>query len=240
MPRSPSDDASPPTGQAVVIGATGGIGAAISDVLESSGLFAGVVRLSRQSATPVDLTDEATIATAAAFVSKNHEPVRLIIVATGLLGNDAVSPEKSLRDLDVASLAHLFAVNTIGPALIAKHFLPLLPRDERSVFAALSARVGSIGDNRLGGWYGYRASKAALNQIIHTAAVELARTRPSAICVALHPGTVATSLSAPFAKEGLDIQSPQSAAHRIIGVINGLRPADSGLFFDHEGQSISW
>ncbi|MDB5715395.1 MAG: C-factor [Sphingomonadales bacterium] len=240
MAGAPSDKAGSLSGQAIVIGATGGIGGAIADELESSGQYAAVVRLSRRSAPPVDLTNEATIAAAAAFVRESQAPIRLIVVASGLLGNDTVSPEKSLRDLDPTSLAHLFAVNAIGPALIAKHFLPLLPRDGRSVFAALSARVGSIGDNRLGGWYGYRASKAALNQMIHTAAIELARTRPAAICVVLHPGTVATPLSAPFAKNGLGIQSPLGAAQRIIGVMKGLRAEDSGGFFDHEGRPIDW
>lgn len=131
-------------------------------------------------------------------------------------------------------------MNAIGPALLMKHFLPLLPRQGRSVFATLSARVGSIGDNRLGGWYGYRASKAALNQFVRTAAIELGRRQPAAICVALHPGTVATSLSAPFVKAGLDVQTTDQAAGRLIDVIDHLPPGSSGGFFDHRGDPVPW
>ena len=226
--------------RAIVIGATGGIGHALADLLETSGSFTEVVRMSRKSSRPIDLTDETSIATAAAAINQAPTPIRLVIVATGLLSDQVTSPEKSLRDLDAATLAHLFAINTIGPALVAKHFLPLLPREGKSVFAALSARVGSIGDNNLGGWYGYRASKAALNQIVHTAAIELARTRPAAICVALHPGTVATPLSEPFFKSGLSVQTPEEAAQRLLDVIDRLTPADSGGFFDHKGDRIAW
>jgi NAD(P)-dependent dehydrogenase (short-subunit alcohol dehydrogenase family) len=121
-----------------------------------------------------------------------------------------------------------------------KHFLPLLPQSGKSVFAALSARVGSIGDNRLGGWYSYRAAKAALNQVIHTAAIELQRSRPQAICVALHPGTVDTGLTEGFAKSGLEVQTPATAAGRIIEILDALRPSDSGRFFDQRGAAIPW
>ena len=137
-------------------------------------------------------------------------------------------------------MARAFAINAIGPALLMKHLLPLLPRTGRSVFATLSARVGSIGDNRLGGWYSYRASKAALNQIVRTAAIELGRSRPDALCVAIHPGTVATRLSQRFAKSGLDIQSPETAALRILTVLDALLPNASGGFFDQHGQPIAW
>jgi NAD(P)-dependent dehydrogenase (short-subunit alcohol dehydrogenase family) len=227
----------PVGGLAVVIGASGGIGSAVCDSLDRSARFSDVVRMSR----PIfDLTEEASIEAAASRVADKRTPVRLIFVATGLLSDDAITPEKSLRDLDGATLAHLFAINTIGPALIAKHFLPLLPRDGKSAFAALSARVGSVGDNRLGGWYGYRASKAALNQIVHTAAIELARTRPQAICVAIHPGTVATSLSWPFQKAGLSVQAPAEAADRILHVVDGLGIKDSGGFFDYKGDAVAW
>jgi NAD(P)-dependent dehydrogenase (short-subunit alcohol dehydrogenase family) len=137
-------------------------------------------------------------------------------------------------------MARAFALNAIGPALIMKHMLPLLPRTGKAVFATLSARVASIGDNRLGGWYSYRASKAALNQLVRTAAVELARRAPNAICVALHPGTVATSLSAPFSKDGLDIQTVDVSAARLLDVIDGLSPDQTGGFFDHLGAPIPW
>ena len=145
----------------------------------------------------LDLALEDTIAAAAARVAGTG-PVALVIVATGLLHDGGHQPEKTFKRLDPAFLAKTFQINAIGPALVAKHFLPLLPRRGRAVFAALSARVGSISDNELGGWYGYRASKAALNMLIRTAAIELARTHKEAICVGLHPGTVATGLSGPF------------------------------------------
>ncbi|HRG72895.1 MAG TPA: SDR family oxidoreductase, partial [Thauera aminoaromatica] len=187
----------------------------------------------------LDLLEEASIAAAAAAVRARGVPT-LVFDATGFLHGAGMEPEKSWRELDAAHLAHAFAINAIGPALLMKHFLPLLPRDRRAVFATLSARVGSIGDNRLGGWYAYRASKAALNQLVRTAAVELRRSRPQAICVALHPGTVDTGLSAPFAKSGLQVQAPAEAAARLLAVIEGLGPGDSGEFFDHRGEPVPW
>ena len=144
------------------------------------------------------------------------------------------------QDAESRTLAQAFAINAIGPALLMKHFLPLLPRDRRALFATLSAKVGSIGDNRLGGWYAYRASKAALNQLVRTASVELRRSRPQAICVALHPGTVDTGLSAPFAKSGLQVQAPALAAQRLLTVLAGLKAEDSGEFFDYRGERLPW
>ena len=164
----------------------------------------------------------------------------MVINATGILESEGCVAEKTFRQLDAAEMAPAFAINAIGPALLMKHLLPLLPRTGRSVFATLSARVGSIGDNRLGGWYSYRASKAALNQIVRTAAIELGRSRPDALCVAIHPGTVATRLSQRFAKSGLDIQSPETAALRILTVLDALLPNASGGFFDQHGQPIAW
>ena len=137
-------------------------------------------------------------------------------------------------------MARSFALNAIGPALIMKHVLPLLPREGKAVFATLSARVGSIGDNRLGGWYSYRASKAALNQLVRTASIELRCRQPEAICVALHPGTVDTPLSSPFSKADLDVQSPELAAKRLLAVIARLESNDSGGFFDHSGEPVPW
>jgi NAD(P)-dependent dehydrogenase (short-subunit alcohol dehydrogenase family) len=229
-------DSIPRGGRAVVIGASGGIGAALENALHGT-VFDQVLGMSRAT---IDITDEASIATMAASIAADTRPIRLIIVATGLLAGQGIAPEKSWRDLDVSALSQSFAINTIGPALVMKHFLPLLPRDGKSVFAALSARVGSIGDNRLGGWYGYRASKAALNQMICTAAVELTRSRPDAICVALHPGTVATPLSAPFIKSGLDIQTPEVAAASLLQTIDALGAADSGGFYDQRGHAIAF
>ncbi|MCX8134825.1 MAG: SDR family NAD(P)-dependent oxidoreductase [Roseococcus sp.] len=217
----------------VVIGAGGGIGAALAAALEARG--APVLRLSRRSDPPLDLLDEASIAAAAAHAG---EGLRLVLDATGFLHDARFRPEKALRELDPAHLAHAFAVNAIGPALVMKHFLPRLAREGRAVFATLSARVGSIADNRLGGWYAYRASKAALNQLLRTAAVEVARRRPEQILVALHPGTVATPLSAPFSRAGLEVQTPEQAAARLLGVIERLTPAETGGFFDHRGEPV--
>lgn len=212
----------------VVIGASGGIGAALAASRTA-------LRLSRRSVPRLDLLDEASIAAAAEAAGTG---LRLVIDATGVLDRHGFAPEKSWRQLDAAHLAASFAINATGPALLMKHFLPRLARDGRAVFATLSARVGSIEDNRLGGWYAYRASKAALNQLVRTAAIELARSHPQAICVALHPGTVATDLSARFAKAGLEVQSPAQAAAALLAVIDGLTPAQSGRLIDHRGESI--
>ncbi len=224
---------------AVVFGAGGGIGGALVAALAGDPRFAAVIGLGRGSAPRFDLLDEASIAEAVRAVAARGA-IRLAIDATGFLHDEAQMPEKSLRELDAGRLARSFALNAIGPALLMKHLLPALPREGRAVFATLSARVGSIGDNRLGGWYGYRASKAALNQFVRTAAVELARRSPAAICVALHPGTVATGLSAPFAAAGLDVQAPEVAAARLLAVIDRLTPAESGGFFDHRGEAVPW
>lgn len=228
-----------PDGLAVVIGASGGIGAALTTALREANHFAGVLPLSR-SVDGLDITDEKTIAQAAKHALALGLPVRLVIVATGLLHNDRMRPEKTWRQLDADALATSFAVNASGPALVAKHFLPLFPRSGKAVFAALSARVGSIGDNHLGGWYGYRAAKAALNQLVHTAAIELRRTHPEAICITMHPGTVATSLSAPFASSSHPPDEPALAATRLLSVIEQTRPIDSGQMLDYTGSPVSW
>lgn len=217
----------------LIIGASGGIGAALASVLRTK----GAVKTLSRAAGEIDLSDQASIADAAARL-RTEAPFTRIIVATGLLHGDGVAPERSLRELDAERLAHSFAVNAIGPALCARFFLPLLRDDGR--FAALSARVGSISDNRLGGWYGYRASKAALNQLIRTAAIELARTRPQAVCVTLHPGTVDTDMSRPF-QRGVSPErlfTPREAAERIVAVLDALKPEDSGNCFDWAGAPI--
>lgn len=160
-----------------------------------------------------------------------------------------MSPEKSWRQIDPRHMAHAFAVNAIGPALLMKHLLPRLAPDGKSVFATLSAKVGSIGDNRLGGWYSYRASKAALNyraskaalnQIVRTVAIELKRRAPESIVVALHPGTVASALSAPFGKIGLEVRSPSVAAAQLLTIIDGFTASASGGFFDYRGEPLPW
>jgi NAD(P)-dependent dehydrogenase (short-subunit alcohol dehydrogenase family) len=230
----------PAEGLAVVVGASGGIGAALLAQLQTDSNFAKVLGVSRSSQPGLDLLNEASIAECAQAVRGLGLPLRLLVDATGTLQGDGYQPEKSWQQMDPAAMALSFAINAIGPALLMKHFLPLLPMQGKSVFATLSAKVGSIGDNRLGGWYSYRASKAALNQLVRTAAVELRRRQPQALCVALHPGTVATALSAPFAKSGLDVRTPMDAAQRLLDVMDGLKASDSGGFFNHDGTPLPW
>lgn len=230
-------------GAAVIIGASGGIGAAFEAALIEEGAFDVVHGLARTRSGPhhLDLEDEASIAAAAAHVARGPKPV-LVIVATGLLHAGDRGPEKALRELDPMWLAKVHAVNAIGPALVAKHFLPIMPNSGRTVFAVLSARVGSIADNRLGGWHGYRASKAALNMLVRNLAIEERRRNPRAIVVALHPGTVDTALSRPF--QG-NVQpgrlfDPERAALQLLDVIEELKPPDSGNLFDFEGREIAF
>ena len=235
---------------AVIVGASGGIGRAFVEALAQ---IQSVVRVHALSRTPpklsdpktlggvIDLEDEHTIASAAEEIAEHSGKINLIIVATGILHDGvAFQPEKSWRALRADQLERAFKINTIGPLLVSRHFLPLLDRDAKSVFAVLSARVGSIKDNRLGGWYGYRASKAALNMSVRNLSVELGRTHPHAICLSLHPGTVDTGLSKPFqrgVKEG-QLQSPASCAANLIGVIDSVTPDDSGKFFAYDGTRL--
>ena len=222
-----------------MVGASGGIGAALCARLEKDGTE--VHRFSRngEGHIPLDLTDEASIAAAADAV-RGAGPFDLVFVASGYLHDEGAGPEKDWRHLDASELARNFAVNAAGPALVAKHFLPLLPREGRAGFAALSARVGSIADNRLGGWYGYRASKAALHQIIRTLSVELARKRPDAFCAALHPGTVDTGLSKPFQGNVPDgkLFTSDYSAQQLLAVLHTLEPAQSGRIFAWDGKEI--
>ena len=226
-------------GAAVVFGAGGGVGGALVEAIRTAQRFDHVVTFSRSTSPSIDLLDEASLERAAAYAADLGE-LRLAIDATGFLHDERQGPEKTWRQLDAVNLARSFALNAIGPALIMKHVLPRLPRSGKAVFATLSARVGSIGDNRLGGWYSYRASKAALNQLVRTAAVELARRSPDAICVALHPGTVATPLSAPFAASGADVHTPAAAAHHLLAVVDQLTADANGEFFDWRGQTVPW
>jgi NAD(P)-dependent dehydrogenase (short-subunit alcohol dehydrogenase family) len=227
-------------GTALVIGATGGIGEALVAALEARGDYDRVVALSRSSDPPVDVCREPSIAAAADWLKETAASPGLIVDATGFLHDERFGPEKALAEIDPDHMAKAFAINATGPALLMKHFLPLLPRGERAVFATLSARVGSIGDNRLGGWHAYRASKAALNQLVRGASIELGRKNREAICVALHPGTVDTPLSQPFARSGLDVRTPDVAAEEILDVIANLTPDDSGGFFDHKGETVEY
>jgi len=233
-----------------VIGASGGLGGAFTAALRTAPNVARVFTFSRReppaAATratwqALDLEDETSIARAAATVKQEAGALHLVIVASGLLhAGEALQPEKSWRSLDAAALQRAFAVNAIGPALVAKHFLPLLATGRKSGFAALSARVGSIEDNRLGGWYAYRASKAALNMLLRGLAVELARRNAQALCVGLHPGTVDTALSKPF-QAGVPQEklfSPDKAAGHLLAVLDGLTEQDSGGLFAWDGQRI--
>lgn len=188
-----------------------------------------------------DLLNETSIVKAAEQVAAQAAP-DLVIVATGFLHSDDMQPEKSLREIEIDKLLTNFKINTIGPTMVAKHFLPIMRRDGRSVFAVLSARVGSIGDNRLGGWLSYRSSKAALNMSIATLAIEHRRRCPDGIVVSLHPGTVDTSLSQPFSSGvpadklfGVDL-----AARQLLQVIDGLDADDSGGFFAWDGSAIPY
>ena len=231
--------------RALVVGASGGLGSALVAQLCADTRYTQIVAWSRSLALVTDekiltnhvnLRDEMTIAAAARSLGE----VDLVIIATGLLHDGDLKPEKSWNSLDPSFMVRAFEINTVGPALIAKHVLPLLPRDRRAVFAALSARVGSIGDNRLGGWHSYRASKAALNQLIRCFSIELVAKRPLTICVGLHPGTVDTHLSKPY-QAGLPkdkLFAPEQSARQLLQVIDGLTPAQSGRVYDWAGLEI--
>jgi NAD(P)-dependent dehydrogenase (short-subunit alcohol dehydrogenase family) len=218
---------------AVVIGTSGGIGAAFADLLVSDPHVGHVTRLSRASG--FDLTDTASITAAAASLAS---PPDLVIVATGVLHAEGLAPERDLRQLSADAFARAFAINATGPALVAQAFLPLLPKGRKTVFAALSARVGSISDNRLGGWHAYRASKAALNQILRTIAIEQARKNPDSIVLGLHPGTVDTGLSKPFQRNVKTLFTPTESAAHLLKVIDTATPAQSGQLYDWKGEAI--
>lgn len=224
--------------RAIVIGASGGIGGAVLSLLEADARCAYALPLSR-SKDDLDITDEKSVAVAASRLGDQRGTFDLIFNATGALTIDGVGPEKSIKAIDPLQMAKQFAVNAIGPALLLKHFAPLLKREEKCIFASLSARVGSIGDNRLGGWISYRASKAAQNQITRTAAIEIMRTNSQAIVVALHPGTVATDLSQPFTK-GRDRFEPEESAARLLKTIDALTADQTGQFFAYDGSRIEW
>ncbi len=218
---------------ALIIGASGGIGRALSDHLTADGIK--VTGLAR-STDRFDLTDPDR---AERMLASFADPFDLIVVASGALEIDGAGPEKSMRAVSAQAMMDQFALNAVGPALVLKHVHRLLPRDRRSVIAVLSARVGSIEDNRLGGWVSYRAAKAAVNQIVHTAAIELARTHKQAVCVALHPGTVKTAFTEKYLARHPAVE-PSEAADNLLSVVNGLTPADTGSFYDWAGKRVPW
>ena len=239
----------PPGYRAAVFGASGGIGRALVELLQGDDRCALVHAGSRRPVSAkssktrtfaFDLADDSSIEGATSLIAADGG-VDLVIIATGRLHGAGLQPEKTMRSLEERALQRAFMVNAIGPAMIARRILPLLPRDRRTLFAALSARVGSISDNRLGGWHSYRASKAALNMLIRTMAVEQARTHPQCVCVALHPGTVDTGLSKPF-QAGVPperLLTPAFAADRLLFVLDSLTPDRSGRLFGWDGEEVS-
>lgn len=222
--------------KALVIGASGSIGQAFCQALRADPNCASVRELSRSSSPSLDLEAAASIAEAAAALA-DEGPYQLILHCAGLLHRDGIAPEKSLAAIEADALQAVFQVNALGPALVLRHFLPLL--DKQGAMAMLSAKVGSISDNRLGGWYAYRASKAALNMLIKTAAIELARSKPKARLLSLHPGTVISPLSQPF--RGATAARPaEQAAAEMLRVIDASGPEHSGSFHAYDGQPLPW
>ena len=222
--------------RALVIGASGALGTAFCELLRQDPRCAGVRALGRRTVPELDLERPETIASAATELAA-EAPYHLIVHAAGLLHREGIKPEKSISALEPEALQAVFQVNTLGPAIVLRDFLPLLA--PRGAMAMLSAKVGSIGDNRLGGWYAYRASKAALNMLIKTAAIELARTRPHSRLLSLHPGTVVSGLSDPF-RVADSARPADVAAARLLTLIDQLTPADSGHFFAYDGQRLPW
>ena len=221
----------------LVIGASGAIGAALVARLSADPQCGSVVEIGRRTDPAIDFDDEASVAAAAAQLA-DQGPFHLIVNATGILHTADFMPEKRLGQLNYAQMEATFRANAFGPAMVMAHFAPLLDR-ERSVLAVLSAKVGSIEDNRLGGWYSYRASKAALNMLLKTAAIEVQRSQPNAVLVALHPGTVDSALSGPF--RGAQIgRKPEDVAADLLRVVDGLTAADTGGFFTYAGAKLPW
>ena len=229
---------SPPTDfRALVIGAGGAIGSAFVDTLRADPRCAAVHALSRHSEPSVDYQQEESVA-AAAEQLRSAGPFHVIVVTTGVLHTAQAQPEKRLGDLNMAAMQQVFLLNTFGPALVLRHFAPLLDR-QRSLMALLSAKVGSISDNRLGGWYSYRASKAALNMMVKTASIEIRRTHPGAAIVAMHPGTVSSALSRPFRGDEIG-REPARAAGEMWQVLQSLNADDSGRFIAYDGSRLPW
>lgn len=223
---------------ALIFGASGGIGSAMVETLEADPRCTTTIALSRAE-DGVDLTDEESVREAAKKITEESRDFELIINAAGALEVDGEGPEKSFNDIDPGTMRRAFEINSIGGAMFAKHFLPLLARDHRGVFATLSARVGSIGDNDLGGWMSYRASKAGLNQIIRCASVEQKRRNKESIVIALHPGTIETDLTRKYAK-GRYTASREESAQNLLAVCASREPQHTGGFYDYSGEAIPW
>jgi NAD(P)-dependent dehydrogenase (short-subunit alcohol dehydrogenase family) len=221
--------------RALVIGASGALGQALVQALKRDPRCGEVQAVSRGQPCDWDLTDAASLT---ALSAQLQGPWHLVVDATGALTLGGHGPEKRLQELDAERLLHSLQLNAVGPALLVQQLSPQLARGERVIWAKLSARVGSIEDNRKGGWYGYRAAKAALNQLLQTAAIELARQRPLAVVAALQPGTVRSALSQPFV--GDDALDPALSAQRLLAVLDALEPSGRAQFVDHLGQHIPW
>jgi NAD(P)-dependent dehydrogenase (short-subunit alcohol dehydrogenase family) len=227
----------PPNFHALIIGSSGGIGSAFLELLQRNPRCARVIGIHRHSQPAIDFEEEATIAQAAVTLSK-EAPFHLIINAAGILHTADFMPEKKLSNLHYAQMEKTFRINAFGPALVLNYFSTLL-HPEKSVMAMISAKVGSIEDNRLGGWYSYRASKAALNMFLKTASIELQRTHPNSAVIALHPGTVNSALSRPFRGEKIG-RPALEAAGDMLEVINGLQATDTGQFYAYDGKLLPW
>lgn len=217
----------------LILGASGGIGGALAAHHRRQGHQ--VVSLSRRD-DGFDITDEACVAAQLGALDIEFDR---IVVATGALEIAGAVPEKTIKGLSARGMADQFAVNAIGPALILSQAHRLLPKKRSSALAVLSARVGSIGDNHIGGWISYRAAKAALNQIVRTASIELARSHPEACVLALHPGTVETQFSAKYAGRHPTVSAAQAAAH-LAYVMENAQPEQTGHFYDYAGRAIVW
>ena len=224
---------------AIVIGGTGAIGNAVAHEIEKLG-FKEVLRIGTKSTPPLNFNDESTIVKAAEFIKKKNKQISILFDATGVLHYENFMPEKTFKNINFKFMEKNFLINAIGPALLIKHFAPLLDNQKKSVFATLSAKVGSINDNNYGGWYSYRASKAALNQLIKTISIEMKIKNKQAIFIALHPGTVNSNLSKPFQKNNLKIQEASESAQNLIKIIKSIDQSASGKFYNWDGSILPW
>jgi NAD(P)-dependent dehydrogenase (short-subunit alcohol dehydrogenase family) len=236
---------------AVVVGSRGGIGSALVSSLIQDGNFKNIFCLSRETgiynndrltSLKCDITNVESVELSRDIISSRIAQVDLLFIATGILHSDTIRPEKRMEDLDMAHMQEVFMINTFSPIFFAKTFAPMMNKQSPAVVAAVSARVGSIGDNRLGGWYSYRASKSALNMYFRTLSVEMKRKNPGLIVTLLHPGTTDTKLSAPFQKNvpANKLFSAEKSANYMLDVINRLRPEDSGNFYAWDGAMVEW
>lgn len=226
---------------AVIVGGTGSIGNAIALEIAQIG-FKEIIKLGTKTSPCINFENENTIQETAQFIKQKNKPISLLFDATGILHdqNNNFMPEKTFKNINLEFAKKNFLINAIGPSLLIKYFAPMLDSEDKSVFATLSAKVGSISDNGFGGWYSYRASKAALNQLIKTASIEMKVKNKKAIFVALHPGTVKSGLSEPFQKSNLKIQEPQESAENLIKIITSIDHTSTGKFFNWDGKELPW